>query len=231
MNNGQAASRTVVSLWQYKADMIHPVIKDLIAYWEDLRAGRVVPDRADIDPRAMVTLLNYTFILDRVRPGVVRFRLSGTHLNTLMGMEVRGMPIRAFFELRARSSLMEYVEAVFTGPNVLDLNLTSDAQGRRDLNGRMTVLPLRSEDGQINRAIGAFVTEGHIDLPPRRFRIRQADMIPLYPLGPGRDTAHKGPHASTPGLGEPPATSYVAANTCEPSGSRPGLRVLKGGKD
>lgn len=69
----------------------------LVGYWSRLRAGRCVPDQADIDPRAVKRLLPYTFILefDGTRPV---YRLAGTALCERFGFELKGTGFLAHWE-------------------------------------------------------------------------------------------------------------------------------------
>ena len=60
------------------------------AYWRALPRSQIVPRRSDIDPRGVENLLRHAIILERVAPGVARFRIAGQHLSDLTGMEVRG---------------------------------------------------------------------------------------------------------------------------------------------
>jgi len=209
----------VVALWQRRDAMINPVVSDLIRYWEGLRQGADVPRRADVDPREIREALSYSFILDHVRPGTVRFRLAGQHLTELMGMDVRGMPLRSFFELSDRKRLMEFVEMVFEGPCSLDIELVSDAQGRAPLDGRMTLMPLKDGEGRVSRALGIMVTDGVVGLPPRRFRIRRPSLHPIQPGKPVGDaiTARAGGFHDAPRPYDGP-------------GNTPRLTVLDGGK-
>ena len=192
MSQNSVTQSNVVALWQRRDAMINPVVSDLIRYWEGLRQGADVPRRADVDPRQIKEALSYSFILDHVRPGTVRFRLAGQHLTELMGMDVRGMPLRSFFELTDRKRLMEHVEMVFEGPCSLDIDLVSDAQGRAPLDGRMTLMPLKGSDGRVSRALGIMVTDGVIGLPPRRFRIRRPALHPIQPGKPVSDAIQAG---------------------------------------
>lgn len=184
VNQISVTPSNVVALWHHRDAMINPIVSDLIRYWDGLRQGGDVPLRSDVDPREIKDALAYSFILDHTRPGTVRFRLAGQHLTQLMGMDVRGMPLRSFFELSDRKRLMEHVEMVFEGPCSLDINLVSDAQGRAPLDGRMTLMPLKDSDGRVSRALGIMVTDGVIGLPPRRFRIRKPSLHPIQPGKP-----------------------------------------------
>ena len=222
-----SATSNVIALWQSQETMTNPIVSELINYWDHLRAGRDVPLRAEIEPKDIQSTLSNSFILERSAPGTVRFRLAGVHMNELMGMEVRGMPVRAFFELSDRKRLMEHVEMVFEGPCILDIELISDSQGSASLEGRMVLMPLRNHDGEISRALGVLVTDGLVGLPPRRFRIRRQSLIPVQPGKPlmidAALTEHRGP-----GLSEDPRP-YNLPNRDVVS-ARHQLRVIKGGK-
>ncbi len=208
----------VVPLWHHKDAVMNPIVSDLIRYWDSLRDGADVPKRADVDPRQIKAALSYSFILDHMRPGTVRFRLAGQHLTELMGMDVRGMPLRSFFELPDRRRLMEHVEMVFEGPCSLDIDLVSDAQGRAPLEGRMTLMPLKDHDGRVSRALGIMITDGVVGLPPRRFRIRRPS---LHPIQPGKP-ALAGIEGRGVGFHEAPQPYDGPA--------RPRFEVLDGGK-
>jgi hypothetical protein len=150
------------------------------AHWDACRKGRDVPSRADIDPRRIEPLLANAFIAERIAPGVVRLRIAGMHLNDLMGMEVRGMPLSCFIAPAARAAFALHLVDLFDGPASLRLGLHSRAGlGRPALSGTMMLLPLRSDLGDVSRALGCLVTHGTIGRPTRRFAIESAQVMPL----------------------------------------------------
>ncbi|EEE38540.1 hypothetical protein RKLH11_2382 [Rhodobacteraceae bacterium KLH11] len=145
-------------------------IRQAEAYWTALLTGDSVPMRAQIDPRGLENILEYTFILERIAPGLARFRLAGSHLNKLAGMEIRGMPLTAFFEPAARDDIKTRLDRVFSAPAVVELGLISKGKmGRANLQARMILLPLRSDLGDISRVLGVMVSDGAIGATPRRF--------------------------------------------------------------
>ncbi|MFG6561958.1 PAS domain-containing protein [Sulfitobacter sp. 1A15299] len=145
------------------------------AYWEALRGNRLMPRRSDIDPRGIEQALQYAFILERVAVGVGRLRIAGGHLRDLMGMEVRGMPITAFFSTEARPCVSEALEEVLQMPGQTTLHLAAAAAyGRPALTGRMLLLPLKSDLGDVSRVLGCLVVLGQIGQTPRRFGLAQA---------------------------------------------------------
>ena len=178
MNHERQDTTEVVLLNRYRATMHHQAIKQIEAYWEGLRADRPVPLRAEVDPRAISKALEYAFILERIAPGLARFRLAGMHLNDLMGMEVRGMPVTSFFVPDARARISDALEHVFEEPARARLRMTgAPGLGKPALNASMVLLPLKSDLGDISRALGCFVTDGEAGRTPRRFAIESCEVI------------------------------------------------------
>ncbi|MEX0301059.1 MAG: PAS domain-containing protein [Leisingera sp.] len=130
------------------------------AYWTALRRGDDVPSRSQIDPRGLENILSNTFILERIAPGIARFRLAGSVLNEMAGMEVRGMPITAFFTADARKQLSSAMEHMFDTPAIVELELQIEGPRlRTPREARMLLLPLRSDLGDISRVLGVLVTD------------------------------------------------------------------------
>ncbi|EEW26423.1 PAS domain-containing protein [Rhodobacter ferrooxidans] len=154
------------------ARLIFAQTAEVRAYWEALRDGATLPARAQIDPRGIAGALDCAFIIERIAPGIARFRLAGMHLVELMGMEVRGMPLSAMFDPMGRAALATGLEQVFKGPSILDLRLAAErGLGKPSLHGRMLILPLRGDSGAADLALGCLATIGEIGRKPRRFHI------------------------------------------------------------
>lgn len=184
-NNGQ-----VISVTKRLRDMRFPVQSKLDRYWRDLKGPRLVPSRAQVDPRAIEDCLEYAFILERVAPGLARFRLAGMHLNDLMGMEVRGMPMTCLFPPDARSRVADTLEEVFSGPATARLALRGDSGlGRPPITAELSLLPMTSDFGDISRVLGALTTQGGIGRTPRRFEVTEIEVNPLTgtPIPRGED--------------------------------------------
>ena len=134
-------------------------IRQVEAYWTALREEGGIPKRSQIDPRGLSAALEYMFILERIAPGMARYRIAGQHLCALAGMEVRGMPLSAFFTPASRSEIGATIEQVFDKPAVAEVALQSEpVRGVPALSARMLMLPLRSDLGRIDRILGAFMT-------------------------------------------------------------------------
>lgn len=79
-----AATSNAVSIFDHRAELRFPAIAQTEAYWEALRGTRLMPDRADVNPRGIENLLEYAFIGERIAPGLVRLRLAGMHMSDLI---------------------------------------------------------------------------------------------------------------------------------------------------
>lgn len=150
------------------------------AYWTALLTGDSVPMRSQVDPRGLENILEYTFILERIAPDLARFRLAGSHLSKLAGMEVRGMPLTAFFEPSARTQVSDVLEQVFARPAVAELGMISVGKlGRTRLQARMILLPLKSDLGDVSRVLGVLVSDGVVGATPRRFTVSNTKVRPV----------------------------------------------------
>jgi hypothetical protein len=76
--------------------MKHASIRELFAYWNLRRGARRAPDRGDIDPAVIRSVLADTFILAFDAPGGHPFRIAGTRVGALFGRDLKGA---AFVEL------------------------------------------------------------------------------------------------------------------------------------
>lgn len=155
-------------------------LRALVAYWTALSARHPVPLRRDVDPRRIDGLLPNTFILESVAPGLARFRVAGTRLADLMGMDVRGMPISTLIEPGSRDAFADALAGVFDRPSRLWLQLrAAGGFGRPPLTGAMAVLPLRCDRGEVSRALGAIVTDAPPGRAPRRFAVSRYQADPV----------------------------------------------------
>jgi hypothetical protein len=63
----------------------------LLAYWDALRGDRLLPKRSEIDPAALVAILPYVSIVEVRDPDTMVYRLCGTALRDIMGIEATGL--------------------------------------------------------------------------------------------------------------------------------------------
>ncbi len=168
-------------------------IQQVRAYWEALRTIGALPSRDLLDPRGMVDVLEKVFLIEQIAPGHARFRLAGTQLHDLLGMDLRGMPLSALLDPSSRPRLSNGLDALFESPTVLDLWLQAErGLAREALTARMVLLPLAEAKGEARLALGCLAIDGAIGRAPRRFSITGMVTEPLV------DGSKPAPTASQP---------------------------------
>jgi hypothetical protein len=141
-------------------------------YWEGLRSNGAPPMRDALDPRGIAGALEQVFMIERLAPGLARFRLAGSQINELMGGDVRGMPMSVLFDPVARQAVSPVLEMVFAGPSIAHLKLEAESGiGRPALAARLMILPLLSFQGRVDLALGCLAFDAPIGRAPRRFAI------------------------------------------------------------
>ncbi len=191
---------------------------DFVNYWMSMRRDGDVPRRSDVDPRGIERMLSNAFVAERIAPGLARLRIAGAHLSDLMGMEVRGMPVSAFITPEARDDLAHDLVRLFDEPATLRLTLQSE--GNPALSGTMILLPLRSDLGDISRALGCLVTDGPLARAPHRFVIKDRKVMPL-----GNQAARPIPEKGASGFAQ--SKSRFKPPTPAQPGERPYLKLVK----
>jgi len=205
--------------------MIHAKLRALYSYWEGLRAGRVTPMRSDIDPRAIDGDVRNLFILEDLGNGNIRFRVAGTAIIDAFGIELRGMNARAIMASPARESFTALIAETLADPGVGYARLRGP--GEQGAVWEISLLPLRSDFGSIDRVIGCLhPLTGRASWPdgaPLRFRIEHMSVEPIVATVRERDAP-----VAVPGFAEPGAPLFRKP-VDPPVGERSGLHAIDGG--
>jgi len=162
---------------------------DVLDLWTDVLAERrpLLPRQDDLPASALGPALAYAFVLERIGPGIARFRHAGQRVQALMGLELRGMPITAFSAPGGRSRLLALTDAVFDGPETVEIDLLARRAGRTSLLAEMLLLPLADETGTVRRALGTLVPKGPQAFVPCRFQVVHARRTPMARAGARAD--------------------------------------------
>jgi hypothetical protein len=178
--------------------------------------------------------LENTFLLERVAPGVARFRLAGMQLHDLMGMDVRGMPLTALIDPAGRSRVSDQLESVFAGPGTMEVWLEAErGLGRPALEARMVLLPLTGMRGVVDLALGCLAIHGALGRAPRRFAVSgiMAEKIERRSVERAtierEEAVHRAPApvAPIPGMAEM-AMTFTPAFPPRPPRGKPNLRLV-----
>lgn len=171
--------RDIVSMTEREKMRRLAPLRQVEAYWNGLCEADKVPLRSQIDPRGMEDALENAFLMERIAQTMAKVRVAGTHLNDVMGMQVAGMPLSSLIAPPERERFGQAVAQLFATPAIVRIDLRAEGGfGKPDLEANMVLLPLRSDFGDQSRALGALVSHGRIGRTPRRFVIRNLEVIP-----------------------------------------------------
>lgn len=207
------------------------MLSSLKSYWDRLRAGRVAPYRAEIDPRQFESALENMFIVEKLGPENMRIRLAGMKICEMMGIEVRGMQPGFLIDDADRTRFDRLLNVVMDEPAVVELKLSAPNRMGR-YRATMLLMPLRSDFGDINRVIGCTSGADDVFAPPLSFIIEDVAVTPIEasqgaePLQPMPGFA-EARSAFTPAPPSPPKLRSIEGNPDAPTGPREGFRPPK----
>lgn len=190
----------IIPLHKFRPGQTVNPLRLVEGYWSALREGNDLPKRSQVHPRGLSDVLEYVFILERVAPGVARFRIAGSQWTALAGMEVRGMPISSFFRTTGRADMAAALEACFDTPAVIEAHLTARSLQRApDVPGKLIMLPMRCDLGRISRILGAAKMSGPMVSDAYRLEMSDVSVKPVFGDRPAPPpSAHTAAPTSTP---------------------------------
>lgn len=138
--SGKMRSRTTMELFQY---------------WNEVRGGRDLPRRDEIQPADIRSLLPNVFILQAQADGGIHFRLAGTHICGLFGDELRHRQFSALWLGGQQEEAARIAGQVVKRcmPMLLAASGATATGDRLDVEILLT--PLASPDGTGDRILGA----------------------------------------------------------------------------
>jgi hypothetical protein len=206
--------------------MKQKTLQTLFGYWNEVRAGRLAPQRLEIEPSQIAGSLSETFMLERIDVGTYHYRLAGTRLCEMFGSELRGKNFLDGWSDLDRVTLVRTLSSVSEqgAVGVLRIEGASDARNRVEIEA--ILLPLLHGGRKIGRIIGAMsatTTPFWLDSQPlSSHRLLGHELI--WPDGR--------PHAVLERMGKQPAFMPVPAQ--QPlraiRAARRQFRVLEGGR-
>jgi hypothetical protein len=135
--------------------MQQPTSRQLYAYWDRVRNGRVAPHRFEIEPAKIAGILPETFIAERADMLGYRFRLAGTKICEQFGRELRGADLLSLWEDHDRDAFLSVLRNVFTDAAVGHGCFRAYTRTNRQASFELILLPLIHAGDTINRILGA----------------------------------------------------------------------------
>lgn len=137
--------------------MKHPSNRELFEYWNQRRGERLAPERSDIEPGAIRSILGDTFVLEMNGVNNPVFRLAGTRLCALFARELKGESFTRLWERIGQTAMRELIAVVLdekVGVVASVSGATSDDL-LQPVGLEMLLLPLAAEHRDDARVIGA----------------------------------------------------------------------------
>ena len=135
--------------------MQQPTSRQLYAYWDRVRNGRVAPRRFEVEPAKIAALLPETFIAECAGMLGYRFRLAGTKICEQFGRELRGADLLSLWDTDDRDAVASLLRNVFTDAAVGHFAFRAYSRTNRQASFELVLLPLIHTGEAINRVLGA----------------------------------------------------------------------------
>ncbi len=129
--------------------------KELYAYWDRVRNGRLAPLRFEIEPAKIAKLLPVTFIAECEGLLSYRFRLAGTRICEQFGRELRGGDLLGLWEPNDRHAFASLLRHVVSDAAVGQVLFDAVSDADRHAQFELVVMPLIHTGPAINRLLGA----------------------------------------------------------------------------
>jgi hypothetical protein len=135
--------------------MQESVSQTLYSYWDNLRGNRIAPKRFEIEPSCISGNLPDTFILERLSPSTLRFRLAGTRISEAFGIDFRGVNLFQLFDDGDARIIERQVAMSASGGAVCVFQITAGNGNGLSTDFELLILPLTHTRNTIDRFLGA----------------------------------------------------------------------------
>jgi len=137
--------------------MKNGVNRTLYRYWDELRGARPAPNRSEIDPGRIRSLLGDTFILESVDKDTYRYRLAGTRLCSVHCRELKGRNFLRGWNDEDRMAMATMLAAITEDAAAAVLGIDGHTERNHVLKMEMLLLPLEVPGEGRSRVLGASV--------------------------------------------------------------------------
>jgi hypothetical protein len=127
---------------------------ELYAYWNQLRGARSAPERNDVDPGAIRSVLADTFVLDFDAGRGFPFRIAGSRANALFLKELRGLPFLDLWGGGDREEVDSILHGVADESQPFLIGAEAHPAGLGTVGIEIILLPLRHHGLTHSRVLG-----------------------------------------------------------------------------
>jgi hypothetical protein len=119
------------------------VTRDLFGYWNRVRGARAAPERSEIEPGQIRTILADTFILETDVAAGFPFRLSGSRVCAITGQEMKGESFLSLWLGPDAATLADALTTVSDDAAVAVIGARGATELGRQVDLELGLLPLR----------------------------------------------------------------------------------------
>lgn len=139
--------------------MKHATTQQIYAYWNEVRGDRLAPERFDIEPGRIGSLLAETLIIERTADEGFRFRLAGTRVCEHFGCAFRGTPFLSLFGDEDARVIVQTLDVMAQQGAVGLFDIQSWTDDGAEVLSELILLPLFHGSDQVDRYLGAWSIE------------------------------------------------------------------------
>ena len=140
--------------------MKHAQSRALHSYWQTLRmSGRtagMTPERSDVEPQDIASLLGYVFMLRRIDQGHHVFRLAGTHFCQLYQREFRDQNFLSLWRGHDATHIQALLESTLSGASPSSVVARASSIDMHQLPVEISFFPLKGPEGVVDRILGLY---------------------------------------------------------------------------
>ena len=215
------------------------VARSLYEYWTKLRGQRPAPERNEVDPAAIRSLLGDTYNLEALDRHTYSFRLAGTRLCAAYGRELKGRNMLDFGSGKERESIACLLAAVVEDGAAAVFGLSATNERGQIMPVEVMFLPLHHEGPNHTRILGCFAPMDQpywlglypvVRQPLQSLRLIWPDEKPAFLLNTEKVD---GTHGGSPVRHDPPPLRFDRRRPVPPQASGRvfrHFRVIEGGR-
>ncbi|MDD7910535.1 MULTISPECIES: PAS domain-containing protein [Pseudovibrio] len=137
--------------------MKHGATRTLYQYWDGIRDNRPAPERGDIHPAAIKSVLGDTFILEVKSPLSYKFRLAGTRLCSAFCKELKGRDFLNGWSNKDREAIAAVLSTIIKDRAAAVIGIQCEAAKGYKLDMEMLLLPVHVRGEGCTRVLGCAV--------------------------------------------------------------------------
>ena len=127
--------------------------RQLYSHWNDIRRGRVSPERADFDPAAIRGCIADTLMLEIDAARTYPFRLCGTRLGALFASDPKSKSFVAYWKDECARDMRDLIASVHDEATIIVAGVEAGAAQRAAY--ELLLLPLRCKGKTHERIVGS----------------------------------------------------------------------------